>query len=157
MQPIDTCRCPSCGALNTPDQSICRRCLGPLSSDVSTAQANTMTGETCSLYRARATDALLLLSRTLVEYTAPGITFTTTWNNVASITQDEGDEQLRLYQTPQQIKMPFGSGRVWFSDITRTIPLRQFGYPNNQQLSFDLGRYAPHVQRHLHATAQSRD
>jgi hypothetical protein len=62
----------------------------------------------------------------------------------------------RLYQTPQQIKMPLGSGRVWFSDITRTIPLRQFGYPNNQQLSFDLGRYAPHLLHYLHATADPR-
>jgi hypothetical protein len=115
-----------------------------------------MTSETCSLYRASSHDALLLLSCAIVEYTAPGIALTTVWNNVASITQAVGDEQLRLYQTPQQIKMPLGSGRVWFSDITRTIPLRQFGYPNNQQLSFDLGRYAPHLLRYLHATADPR-
>jgi hypothetical protein len=116
-----------------------------------------MTGDTCSLYRAITTGARLLLSRAIIEYTAPGIAFTTTWNNVASITQAADDEQLHLYQTPQRIKMPLGSGRVWFSNITRTIPLRQFGYPNNQQLSFDLGHYAPHIFRYLHAIANSRD
>jgi hypothetical protein len=116
-----------------------------------------MTGDTCSLYRAITADALLLLSRVVIEYTAPGIAFTTTWNNVASITQAADDEQLHLYQTPQRVKMPLGNGRVWFSNITRTIPLRQFGYPNNQQLSSELGRYAPHLFRYLHAIANSRD
>jgi hypothetical protein len=157
MEPIVTCRCPSCDALNTLDQSICRRCLGPLLPSASTRQGLPMTGETCSIYRARATDARLLLSRSLVEYTASGIALATIWNNVASITQTADDDQLHLYQTPQQIKMPLGSGRVWFSDVTRTIPLRQFGYPNNQQLSFDIGRYAPHLHLYLHATAAPRD
>ncbi len=45
-----------------------------------------------------------------------------------------GDHQLWLYQTPQQIKPPLSSRRMWFSDSTRTIPLRQFGYPANHHL-----------------------
>src|SRR5262245_42133279 len=149
MAPIATCRCPSCGVINALGQSICLRCLGPLPPTASTLPAEPMTGETCSLYRASTTDALLLLSSSGLEYSAPGIAFTTTWNNVASITHDEHEDQLWLYQTPQRIKMPLGSGRTWFSDSTRTIPLRQFGYPANQDLSLDLGRYAPHLRRYF--------
>ena len=111
-----------------------------------------MTGETCSLYRAPTTDALLLLSSAVLEYTGPGIAFTSAWNNVASITHGVSDDQLWLYQTPERIKMPLGSGRTWFSEITRTVPLRQFGYPANHQLSHDLGRYAPQLRRYLHTT-----
>jgi hypothetical protein len=149
MAPIATCRCPSCGVVNALDQSICLRCLGPLPPNVSTLPAEPMTGETCSLYRAGATGALLLLSSAVLEYTASGIAFTTAWSNVASISHDADDDRLWLYQTPQQIKMPLGSGRTWFSDSTRTIPLRQFGYPANHDLSLNLGRYAPHLRRYL--------
>ncbi|HET9223450.1 MAG TPA: hypothetical protein VFO07_13145, partial [Roseiflexaceae bacterium] len=118
MTPVATCRCPSCGVLDASDQSICLHCLGPLLPAPSTAALEPITGETCSLYRALTNDALLLLSSAVLEYTGPGIVFTTVWNNVASITHDVNEDQLWLYQTPQRIKMPLGSGRTWFSEIT---------------------------------------
>jgi hypothetical protein len=150
MAPIATCRCPSCGVVNALDQTICLRCLGPLPPNTSMLPAEPMTGETSSLYRAIRADALLLLSSAGLEYSASGITFTTIWSNVASISHDQHEDQLWLYQTPQQIKMPLGTSRTWFSDRTRTIPLRQFGYPANHDLRLDLGRYAAHLRRYLH-------
>jgi len=119
--------------------------------------AEPMTGETCSLYRARATDASLLVSSSGLEYTASQVAFTTRWNNVESLTHGVDEDLLWLYQTPQQIKLPLASSRAWFSDITRTIPLRQFGYPANRELSFDLYRYAPQLRHLLHITEEARD
>jgi hypothetical protein len=156
MAPIATCRCPSCGVLNSIEQSICARCLGPLLPNPSSAPAEPMTGETCSLYRASASNSLLLLSRTTLEYTAAEVAFTTPWSNVASITHGADDDLLWLYQTPQQIKLSLGSSHAWFSEITRTIPLRQFGYPANHQLSSDLFRYAPQLRHFIHPTANVR-
>jgi hypothetical protein len=157
MAPIATCRCPSCGALNPLEQSICVRCLGALPPSVSMPPAEPMIGETCSLYRASATDASLLLSAAALEYTSSRVAFTTTWNDVESITHGVDEDLLWLYQTPQRIKLPLANSRVWFSDITRTIPLRQFGYPTNRELSLDLYRYAPQLRRILETTVAPRD
>jgi hypothetical protein len=108
-----------------------------------------MTDETCHLYHATTTSAMLLFTRAGLEYAAEQIAFTTTWNNVAQITHNQTQWLLWLYQTPEQIRLRLGSSRTWFSDITRTIPLDAFGYPNNQVLWQDLWNYAPQLRRTL--------
>src|SRR5215208_1012362 len=128
MAAIPTRRCPSCGVLTTFEQTICIRCLAEIPV-ITTAPLEAATGETCHLYRAATTDASLLLSRSVLEYTAPDITLVTPWHNIESIRHSALDDQLWFYQTPQHIKIKLGSSREWFSDRTRTVPLRQFGYP----------------------------
>lgn len=149
MAAIPTRRCPSCGILTTFEQTICNRCLAPIPA-VATAPTEAVTGETCHFYRAANGDASLLLSRGVLEYTAPGITLVTPWHNVESIRHGAHDDQLWFYQTPQHIKIRLGSSRDWFSNRTRAVPLRQFGYPANQALCVDLLYYAPHLRRYLH-------
>jgi len=115
-----------------------------------------MTDETCHLYHAATTHAMLLFSRTNLEYTAEQVAFTTAWNNVAQISDDGNTTLLWLYQTPQQIRLQLGSSRTWFSDITRTIPLEPFGYPSNQALRQDLWNYAPQLRQSLRRLSDAR-
>ena len=156
MPPIVTCRCPSCGVLNPIDQQMCNRCLGPLPSERASLPPVAMTDETCHLYQAATLSAMLLFSRTRLEYSAERVAFTTAWNNVAQVSRETTGWQLWLYQTPQQIRLPLGSSHTWFSDITRTVPLDQFGYPNNKALWQDLWNYAPQVRRTLQGMNKER-
>lgn len=144
----ETSRCPSCGVLNAPGQEYCLRCLAPLVS-AKPSFTEPMTTETSKLYHGLTTHALLLFSHTTLEYNTQGLTLQTPWHNIASIIHDHDDDYLRLHQTPQIITMSLASSRSWFSDMTRTIPLRQFGYPLNQEFVVDLRRYAPQLQRFL--------
>jgi hypothetical protein len=155
MIPIATGRCPSCGVLNPLGQPICNRCLGPLPAQRADDAAQPMTGETIHLYHSTARSAMLLFSRTTIEYTAAAVSFTTGWDNVSAITHQGSGAALWLFQTPHQIKLPLSSSRTWFSDITRTIPLEPFGYPNNPGLYQDLGLFAPQLRRHLRAPAEA--
>lgn len=141
-------RCPVCGAVTVAGQAICRRCFEPLAT-AATLPAAPATGETCRMYRAKAAGTLLVLSSGMLEYAAPEIAFHTTWDNAARIAHRLGDDLLQLFHTPTVVRMPLGSGRGWFSDVTRTVPLRQFGYPANAELVADLRRCAPQLQRYL--------
>lgn len=140
-------RCPQCQVLNAPDQNICLRCFEPLPPAEAGAPVTPITNETCKLYRAQSSGATLLLARTLLEYDAPTIAFDTPWDNVAAIAADQADMYLRLYHTPHVSRMPLGTGRSWFSDLTMAIPLGQFGAPANQDLLFDLMSFAPQLRR----------
>ena len=97
---------------------------------------------------------MLLFSRSTIEYTAAAVAFTTAWDNVSAITHTASGAALWLFQTPRQIKLPLGSSRTWFSDVTRTIPLVPFGYPNNPSLYQDLCAFAPQLRRHLRAPSE---
>lgn len=108
-----------------------------------------MTGETSKLYRAASTGAILICSVSQLEYITQELTFNSQWTNVASIQHQHDDDVLWLFHTPAVTRMPIGAAHSWFSDQTRAIPLRQFGYPHNQRLYADLGRFAPQLGRYL--------
>ena len=148
MALISTRCCPACGTLNVREQSSCLWCREPLPPEASIRPADPMTTETCNLYRATVSDAMLLFSNSALEYSAAGMSFVTEWNNVASLTHSADDDQIWLYHTPQRLTLPLGSSQLWFANSTRTIPLRQFGYPANRDLSRDLARYAPQLRRY---------
>ena len=140
-------RCPTCGALVAPQETICRRCFSPLA--VPEVAAAPVTGETSKLYRSVATGAILVCSASVLEYKAADLAFHSQWINVASVQHHEDEDTLWLYHTPTVTRMPLGAARTWFSDQTRFIPLRQFGYPANPRLYTDLVRFAPQLQRYL--------
>lgn len=72
-------------------------------------------------------------------------------DNVLSVlfADSVGDDVLQLFHTPTVARMPLGNGRGWFSDVTRTVPLCQFGYSANAALVADLRRCTPQLQRFL--------
>lgn len=116
-----------------------------------------MTGETSHLYHAGSTSALLLFSWSGLEYSAEPVAFATIWNNVAQINRDGQRSILWLYQTPQQLQLKLSSSQTWFSAITRSIPLDQFGYPDNQALWHDLWNFAPQLRRSMVLPPDSHD
>lgn len=135
-------RCPACDAVAMDGQTACLRCREPLRPAGSGAAA---TGDTARLYHAAA--ALLLLSRGGLEYAAAGITLVTPWHNIATIRRAPHDDMLCLYATPATVSVALGSGRDWYSDRTRVVPLRQFGFPANRSLRADLVAFAPQLRR----------
>lgn len=140
-------RCPTCGALVSSQETICRRCFSPLA--VPEEAIAPRTGETSKLYRSPTTGAILICSSIALEYTTPELAFHSDWVNVASIQQHEDEDVLWLFHTPHVTRLPIGTAHAWFSDQTRAVPLRQFGYPNNPRLYADLGRFAPQLGRYL--------
>lgn len=104
------------------------------------------TEQTGHLYRDASGRAVLFVVPAFLEYTAPGLTIRTEWNNLLRIEQTNHGPFLEL-ANPAALNVTLERNTPVDDQLFRTIPLAPFGYQTNTDLHADLLRFAPQLRR----------